>query len=297
MLFALAFSFSAALVPHTELPSTFSGDRLFVMPRVANSTRQLALWVDSDGGGFVRKHLIDDMHLQTVTMWTHGQPTPAAYLPPFDEREFPAVTGNHGALPVLNDSDVENDPIFNGIDGQLGWSWLSDRIWTIDYPGHHFYWDHSAPVFPSAARVGLTFDSAHRYPELDIAVDGTTYRAALDTAASVALSQKTLASFNDGMPDVRATSFIPRRTLDAWHTAHPDWTYVGDAGVSKGVALIRVPEVRAGRLAFHDVWFSSRPNDDVFQGETVQAKLGPTAFSKCAVTIDYVHEAAAFECP
>jgi hypothetical protein len=217
-------------------------------------------------------------------------------LPPLEERDFPAVTGNHGALPVLNDGDVANDPIFSGVDGQLGWSWLSDRIWTIDYVGRRFYWDHTAPPYPAAARVGLSFDRAHRYPQMDISIDGKTYKAALDTAASVALSQRIVASLNDGLPPVRATSFIPRRTLDAWRAEHPDWTYVADAGVSKGVALIRVPEVRAGRVVFHDVWFSTRPNDDVFEGETVEAKLGPTAFSKCAVTIDYVHDAAGFEC-
>jgi hypothetical protein len=296
MLFALAFTFSAALAPHTELPSTFSSDRVFVMPRVANSTRRLALWVDSDGSGFLRKHLVDELQVQTVTMWAGGQPTPAAYLPPLGEREFPAVTGNHGALPLLNEEDVANDPIFNGIDGQLGWSWLGDRIWTIDYVGRHFYWDHTAPPYSSGARVGLTFDRAHRYPQLDMTIDGTAYKAALDTAATVALSEKTVTSLNDGLGAVRATSFIRRRTLDAWHAAHPDWTYIAQAGLSKGVSLIRVPQVHAGRVTFRDVWFSTRPNDDVFEGETVDAKLGPTAFSKCAVTIDYVHDAAAFEC-
>lgn len=296
MLFALAFTFSAALVQHTELPSTFSSDRLFVMPRVEGSTRRLALWVDSDGSGFVRKRLVDELHLQTVTMWMGGQPEPAAYLPRFDELGFPAVTGNHGALPLLNDADVSNDPIFNGMDGQLGWPWLNDRIWTIDYVGKHLYWDHAAPPYPSGDRVGLSFDRAHHYPQLDISVDGKTYKAALDTAATIALSNQTAASLGDGLGAVRATSFVRRSTLDAWRAEHPDWTYIADAGVAKGISLIRVPEVGAGRVTFHDVWFSTRPNDDVFQGETVDAKLGPTAFSKCAVTIDYVHDAAAFEC-
>jgi hypothetical protein len=289
MLLALAFGFAASTVPHVELPSTFSGDRVFVMPRVENSMRRLALWVDTDGGGFLRSGVVDALHLQRGAMKT-------AYLPRLDEVSFPPVTGNHGALPILSDAGVANDPVFSGVDGQLGWTWLSDRIWTIDYVGRHVYWDRTAPNFRDAYRVALSFDRAHRYPSLEMEIDGKTYHAALDTAATVALSQRALTSLNDGMPQVRATSFIPRRTLASWHAAHPEWTYIADAGYSRGVAMIRVPEVRAGRVTFHDVWFSTRPDDDVFHDDSVDAKLGPTAFGKCAVTIDYVHDDAAFEC-
>jgi hypothetical protein len=289
MLLALAFGFAAATAPHIELPAAFSGDRLFVMPRVAQSTRRLALWVDTDGSGFLRSGIVNALHLQIGAMRT-------AYLPQLNEVTFPPVTGNHGALPILNDSDVVKDPIFSGVDGQLGWTWLSDRIWTIDYVGHHLYWDRTAPNYPNASRVSLIFDRAHRYPAMNIVIDDKTYRAALDTAATVALSQRTVAQLDDGMPQVRATSFIPVGTIRQWHSAHPEWTYIADAGYSKGVSLIRVPEVRADRVTFRDVWFSTRPDDDVFQGDTADAKLGPTAFGKCAVTIDYVHDAAGFEC-
>ena len=289
MLLALAFGFAAATAPHVELPATFSGGRLFVMPRVAQSSRRLTLWVDTDGGGFLRSGIVDSLHLQTGAMRT-------AYLPRLDELRFPPVAGNHGALAILNDADVANDPVFSGLDGQLGWTWLSDRIWTIDYVGHHLYWDSAAPNYPGNSRVLLLFDRAHRYPAMNIAIDGKSYRAALDTAATVALSQRTLRQLNDGMPQVRATSFIPTGTMRQWHSAHPEWTYIADAGFSKSVSLIRVPEVQADRVTFRDVWFSTRPDDDVFQGDAVDAKLGPSAFERCAVTIDYVHDAAGFEC-
>lgn len=289
MLLALAFGFAAATAPHVELPSTFSGNRLFVMPRAAQSLRRLALWVDTDGSGFLRSSTVQTLHLQTGA-------TRTAYLPRLDETAFPPVTGNRGALPVLDDSGVVNDPIFSGVDGQLGWTWLGNRIWTIDYAGHHLYWDRTAPNYPGSSRVPLVFDRQHRYPAMDIVIDGKTYRAALDTAASVALSQRTVARLNDGMPQVRAASFIPLRTLQSWHTAHPEWEYIPDAGYSSGISMIRVPVVQAARVTFRNVWFSTRPGDDVFQGEAVDAKLGPTAFRDCAVTIDYVHDAAGFEC-
>lgn len=289
MFLVLALSIAAASVPHAELPSAFSGGRAFVVPRAARSSRRLTFWVDTDGSGFLRSSVVTSLKLQKGGMNT-------AYLPRFEDAGFPPAAGSGGALPILDDAQVANDPIFSGVDGQLGWSWLSGRIWTIDYVGHRVYLDRTMPQFRDVDLVSLQFDKAHRYPRLDIAIDGKTYLAALDTAATVALSQRTVAELNDGIPQVRATSFIPRRTLDAWHAAHSDWTYIADAGYGKGVSMIRVPEVRAGRVLFRNVWFSTRPDDDVFQGDSVDAKLGPTAFGSCAVTIDYVHDQAVFEC-
>jgi hypothetical protein len=288
MLLSVAFALSLGAVPHRELPATFLAGRAFVMPRVS-STRRLALWIDSDGSGFLRSGLVSELHLQRAAQNT-------AYFPPLIEPGFPPVTGNRGALPILDDADVAADPVFSGIDGQLGWTWLAGRIWTIDYAGHRLYQDYSAPPYPSADVVPLEFDRAHRYPAMHIGIAGTSYRAALDTAASVALSPAAVQRLGDGLPPIRAASFVPKRTFDAWHAAHPDWMYIPNAGAGGGVSLIRVPEVRAARIMFHDVWFSTRPNDDVFQCDTVDLKLGPTAFSRCAVTIDYVHDAAAFEC-
>lgn len=289
MLLAVAFSFGVGAVPHRELPATFIAGRAFVMPRVAESRRRLALWLDSGGDGLLRSTTVSQLHLETTPQHT-------AYLPKLDETGFPAIAANHGALPILDDAKVADDPIFSGVDGQLGWTWLADRIWSIDYVGHHLYQDFSAPSYPSRDRVPLQFDAAGRYPDLQIEIAGTSYRAVLDTAASVALSPQTLQRMSDGVPAVRATSFIPKRTLEAWHAAHPQWPYIGDAGIAKGVSMIEVPQVRADRVVFSNVWFSTRPNDDVFAGESVDAKLGPSAYGHCAVTIDYVHAEAGFEC-
>lgn len=289
MLLAVAFSLSLGAVPHTELPATFIGGRVFVMPRVANASRRLVLWLDSDGGGFLRDSLVNELGLETTAVHT-------AYLPKLNERAFPPPAGNHGALPILDDAQVAGDPIYAGIDGQLGWTWLDDRIWTIDYVGHQLYQDYSTPPYPDADRVPLSFDARHRYPKMDVMIDGRHYDASLDTAASVALSETAIQGLGDVMPGVRATSFVPKRTLDAWHTAHPEWSYMANAGVTKGIWVIRVPEVRAARVVFRGVWFSTRPNDDVFQGDGADLKLGPSAFGNCAVTIDYVHESAGFEC-
>jgi hypothetical protein len=288
MLLAVAFAFGLGAVPHRELPATFVAGRVFAMPRV-NSQRRLALWIDSDGSGFVRSSVVAELHLQKTSADT-------AYLPVLAEPGFPPVTGEHGALPILDDVQVSNDPIFSGIDGQLGWTWLQDRIWTIDYRGKHLYQDYSAPPYPGADRVPLEFGSMGRYPQMQVTIDGAVYRAALDTAATVALSQAAAQRLNDGLPQVRATSFVRKQTLERWHAAHPDWEYIANAGAAGGVALIRVPQVRAAQVTFNGVWFSTRPGDDVFQGDDAGLKIGPSAFSNCAVTLDYVHESAGFEC-
>jgi hypothetical protein len=275
MLFALALS--VTFIPHRELPSTFVNGRAFVMPRIAGSSNRMVLRLDSYGSGFIKKSAVLRLKLQTS-----GE---LAYLPPLDETAFPAPTANHGALPILDDADVAHDPVYAGIDGQLGWSWLAGRIWTIDYSGRHIYQDYSAPPLHASDLVPFRFDARGRYPQIDLAIDGTTYNAGIDTAAGVSLK--------DG---VHATSFATHKLVDGWHAAHPDWLYVAHAGTENNIDLIQVPEVRAGSVTFHGVWFSTRPHDDVFGGDTVQIKLGPSAYQNCALTLDYVHADAGFEC-
>ena len=86
---------------------------------------------------------------------------------------------------------------------------------------------------------------------------------------------------------MRATSFATRALVTQWHEQHPSWRYIKNAGQQAGIDAIRVPEVSAGAVQFHDVWFTTRPDDDVFEGEREQLKLGPTAFGCCVLTVDY----------
>lgn len=288
MFLAVALSLSIGAIPHRELPSTFVAGRLFVMPRVANSNRRLGLSVDTHGSGFIRSTVVSQLHLQTADQHV-------AYLPAFSETAFPAVTANYGALPILDDAQIARDPVFSGVDGQLGWPWLVNRIWTIDYIGRHFYQDYSAPPVPDSERVPLLFDSDHRYPQLMIEIGSNAYRTALDTAASLAV-RDALASGTYTAVHVEAMSFVPFATMMAWHTAHPDWLYGPINGLPSDVVMIRVPEATAGGVIFHDVSFWARPRDGMFKGESVDLILGPNAFENCALTLDYVHDFAGFEC-
>lgn len=288
MLLEVVLALSVNAVPHRELPSTFLHNRVFVRPRVAASNQRLALWVDTDGSGFIRSTVVDKLRLRMGAQHT-------AYLPPLAENAFPPVMGNGGALPILNDADVSSDPIYSGVDGQLGWTWLAGRIWTIDYIGWHFYQDYDAPPVPNNDRVPLLFDRNNRYPQIIVKVGGIAYRAVIDTAASIAI-EGGLPSGEPQPVNVGATSFIPHATMEAWHKTHPDWLYGSGYRPASGVLMIRVPEITIGSVRFHDVWFSTRPDDDVFNGDSVDAKLGPNAFADCAVTLDYVDRFAGFEC-
>lgn len=261
------------------------------MPRVADALSRMTLWVDSGGSGFIRLSAVTNLRLQTVGSGK-GE---LAYLPRFDD-PLPSISENHGALPILNDAMVANDPVYTSIDGQLGAGWLADRIWTIDYVGHHLWLDHATPAYHSADVVPLGFDRTHRFPRIDISVGGTTYHAALDTGASVALNPAAAAAVIKGPAAVAASSFIPAKTLQQWHQANPSWRYIRSASPTAKVSMILVPQVQANRVVFRNVWFSTRPNDDVFQGGDVQAKLGASAFGNCAVLLDYVHDISAFQC-
>jgi hypothetical protein len=123
---------------------------------------------------------------------------------------------------------------------------------------------------------------------LNAGVDGEMRTMSFDTAATVALNEGARTRLADALPAVRATSFIRRAVLDALRVAHPDWPALDDVSVQPGIAANRVPSVRVGTVELGQVWFTTRPDDDVFDGEpTLVGKLGANAFVNRVVTVDY----------
>jgi hypothetical protein len=94
-------------------------------------------------------------------------------------------------------------------------------------------------------------------------------------------------TLGDGLPAVRGTSFVRRDLAALWHHRHPHWRFVADGGQSDGTDLIRVPQVQLGAGTLSNVWFSTRPHDDVFEGDAVAGKLGGTAFVGKMFILDY----------
>jgi hypothetical protein len=288
-----------------SIPAEFVARRVFATPTVATDGRKLRLWVDSDGGGFI----FDDVarRYKTFSSATNA-PRPLARLPAFAGiGRIPAPSGRGGLLSILARSDVGSDPIFRGMDGQLGASWLMNRVWTIDYPRRKLAWrcggadpPHlTSQVIPLAFAVDARGKLFHgvQYPQMELIIDGHRFLASLDTAATVALSTNGIDAPKGGLPVISGTSFAKRAIVTRWHSLHKAWPFVPNAGLEPGISAIRIPLVRAGPVRFHDVWFTTRPSDDVFGGETVDLKLGPTAFGGDVLTLDYPRRLAIIQPP
>jgi hypothetical protein len=281
------------------IPATFVGHRAFATPVAVSDHRRLRFWIDSDGSGFI----FDDVarHYAAMTGTVHNG-SAQARLPRFARyATIPALTARGGTLSVLHRAEVAQDPIFAGLDGQLGASWLQRRVWTFDYPRSTLHWrcDGTEPYHPKDSEIPLSFSvnesgelvGGVQYPQMQIVIDGEPLLASLDTAATVALSRRAVETLRGSEP-VEATSFVTHALVAQWHERHPSWAYVGNAGEQRGITAILVPLVLAGPVRFTDVWFTTRPDDDVFQGERETIKLGPTAFDCCVLTIDYVRRRA-----
>jgi hypothetical protein len=279
-----------------SLPAEFSAGRVLLTPRVAATRARLRLWMDTDGSGFLPDKLIQALGLRSFMVLHHGKHLLVAQPPTFIDR-FPAPLGLHGGIPVTHlGSPERSDPLFQGIDGQLGASWFQDRVWSFDYLRHRVFWysDGRIPKHDAGNEVPFSFAlppvaslDGSEYPRVEAVIDGATLSMSLDTGASVALSDASLRVLGDGLPAVRGASFVRHDVAASWHRKRPHWRYVADAGQSAGIDLIRVPRVRLGAVTLSNVWFSTRPHDDVFEGDAVAGKLGGTAFDRKVLFVDY----------
>jgi hypothetical protein len=259
------------IVPDIELPGVFLRGRPFLRPTTADGTRVLA-WLDTDGSGFITEALVRKLGLAVS-----GK---RAAVPLWRE-QVPAVGGD-GLLPIL---PATSDPILAGIDIQFGGSWFAHRVWTIDYRNQKIVWHSSGGAAASDAvnPVPLRFtDESKQYPMIPVVISGDVIPMTLDTAASVVPKPG----------DIAATSFVTRAQFAKWHAAHPEWNV---KSVSMGVDAIDVPDVRVAGVPLGGVTFTTRPNDDVFEGESVAGKLGSNAFVARELIIDYTRATAGID--
>lgn len=258
--------------PDVDLPSEFLGGRPFLRLTTSDGTRVL-VWLDTAGSGFITEALVRRLNLTT-----HGK---RAAVPLFREEVPPP--GGDGLLPILLGS--QNDPLLAGIDIQFGGTWFARRVWTIDYRNQKIVWHSDGHGVASDAvnPVPMKFtDELKQYPLIPVIVEGEQILMALDTAASVQRKPG----------DITATSFVTRARFAQWHTAHPDWNVRTFAA---GVDAIDVPGVRVGNVGLGGVTFTTRPNDDVFEGENVGGKLGSNAWAARELILDYTRATAAFD--
>jgi hypothetical protein len=186
-------------------------------------------------------------------------------------------------LPVLDSRQAKADPLLHGFDGQLGAAWFIRRRWLFDYPAGTLRWNapsRSPSWFPIELAAGL-------YPRVRAEIAGTMFEMSLDSAASVAVRSDAVRFFHDALAAVRATSFVKRSLFEHWQAEHPDWPVLRNVGVVPSVDAIRVPDVAVGPWSLGNQWFTTRPGDDVFEGEAIALKLGASAFAHSVVELDY----------
>jgi hypothetical protein len=255
------------------LPVELRGGRFFALPKVAGG-ETFACWLDTDGSGFVFASAVRRLALHTRVKGTQT----VAMLPHFDPvRAVPPLVRDAGELPVFEPmGDDAADPILAGFDAQLGGSWFADRVWRLDF-GRAAMSMRLTPLPAAYANVPLRFDRT--YPRSTVAAGGETLLVSIDIAASIADSATP--------SNVAATSFVRRAVFERWRTAHPQWRVDSGVGSLPGIDRIVVPQLVAGQVLFTNVAFTTRPNDDVFEGDDVAGKLGANAYAGRIVTIDY----------
>ncbi|MBV8172633.1 MAG: hypothetical protein JO219_11955 [Candidatus Eremiobacteraeota bacterium] len=256
--------------PDLDLPALFKGGRPFLHLSASDGSRALA-WLDTDGGGFIANSFAQ----RTRSPVNNGRAALPQFVPP-----LPPVGGD-GTLPVI--APDPKDAILAGVDVQLGSSWFAGRVWTIDYRNQAITWHPDGRSITSDAinPVKLHFPTPN-YPSLPVVVEGELIEMMLDTAAS--LVERT--------GSVVATSFITHERFAKWHGAHPEWSV---RNIAAGIDWIEVPEVRILDVPMGAVSFTTRPGDDVFEGEHVAGKLGSNGWAFHVLMLDYVRGIAAFD--
>ncbi len=261
-----------------DIPVELRGGRFFAVPQALDGN-VFSCWLDTSGDGFILDSAIEKFGLP----FRRDNGKRRAVLPPFRAgHNIPPVRAERGELAVFERSDQDKrDPILRGLDAQLGTTWFSDRVWRLDYPGKAVRM-RAVGLDSNAASIELTM-SQDGVPQVLAVVGDDPVTMEFDIAASVAYAPQWTA----GGPEVQATSFVPRATLERWRRLHPSWKVSREVSSTAGCDRIVVPQVRIGAYETGAVAFTTRPGDDVFAGGTAGGKLGANAYADCVVTIDY----------
>jgi hypothetical protein len=178
------------------IPTRLVGLRFLVLGR-ARDGATLRFWLDNDGSGFVFANVVKRYGVDAKAPGFFARLVPGGEIPP---QAHP--------LPVIARTRAE--PLFADIDGQLGASWFTGRLVSLDCPAARLTILAPGSPFPA--------DEPQRGQFGDIL--GIRLRVSLDVAASVALKPSNAGA--GGLGPLRATTFIRHelmRQLAALETA------------------------------------------------------------------------------
>lgn len=171
----------------------------------------------------------------------------------------------------------------NSVEGLIPASVLRKYCVVFDYPGRQFTLSQDL-VKPSGARIATPISKDSGFPRIEVEIEGTKFGFLLDTGASF--------------------SMIGRTVLERWSKENPQWPSArGLAGFSNMFGgementglMLRIPEVKIGRLRLRDVAAVSRPADvyekwmsDLMSAPIIGAIAG-NVLRDFRVEIDYRH--------
>jgi hypothetical protein len=302
-----------------SIPTRFDGDRVFAIPQLHNG-QTLTLYTDTGGGAnLLCRSAAERLGLKIEPI--KASPDEEAELGKNPGKARPEFRAG-AAIPANSDGDANflvtdctHGPMATGMgDGLLSSRWFAGRIWTFDYPAHTLTLeDDGWKPRSDAMRVPIGFRQASAdgpaffMPRITIRIDGHDLDLLLDTGASghpTAAGQS--AQGGEAVEGFRATSFITTSTLEAWHTAHPDWQVIQDGddlfAPRFSARLIRVPAVEIAGSTIGPVWFTERPDRAFKQmmssmtDKPVEGALGGNALSHFAMAVDYRGSKAYFRC-
>ena len=240
-------------------------------------------------------------------------PTTRASLPAFRPmRGLPSPSSGGGLVLVVPPQDQFDTLMARVTDGQLGWDWFADRIWTLDYPGQKL-WLQSQGLPPSPAeahdvQLGFAVDAGGRrirqVPRIGVEIDGESWNMLFDTGATAWINETALQSVGDHGPAERSWSLMWQTVIDGWRARHPDWRYVADADRVSHASMILVPVVRIAGFDVGPVWFGSlahaitnppaTPPDAPITQRQIVGTIGGNALSHFVIDLDYPAAVARF---
>ena len=244
-------------------------------------------------------------------------PTPAtrAALPEFrPQLGLPAPSAGGGLVLVVPPQDQFDTLMARVTDGQLGWDWFADRVWTLDYPGRKL-WLQSQAAPPSAGahdvQIGFAVDAGGRrirqVPRIGVEIDGESWNMLFDTGATAWITETARQALGDHGPAERPWSLMWQTVIDGWRTRHPDWRYVDDADRVSHASMILVPTVRIAGFEVGPVWFGSLahaitnppatpPGAPVTERQIV-GTIGGNVLGHFVINVDYPGAVARFSQP
>jgi len=313
----LASADANSATPGFDLPATFVTHRVFVDPITAGGEK-LHLYTDSGGGAKLLCRAAAARLRLATTAAPHDGEMESELGKDLSIAKFPTFKPSASIPPNADGDDrfIVNEckpqpgwPADAFGDGMLSNDWFADRVWTWDYPRGHLRLE-GTDFHPDAAAhsVGVAFKAKHEgerpqhFARIPIEIDGRPLDMLLDTGATTTLPAQTLTALNDGLPALRATSFITHGYFEEWHQAHPDWRVIEKGEIGTPARLIEVPKVTIAGTSIGPVWFTERPDKAFHQfmaqmmDKPVEGAVGGNVFSHFVMTIDYPHATAYFRC-